>query len=236
MEFLFEVFGEFFFEVIFPLLFAGPITLIDQALSERKSPKWVKILLIALVIVLILAVMAAIVVGAVFMAKAESKSQTTWGSVLLSVGLTLFVGYNVFSIVVFAVKKDREKKDVKRIMREIAAEKANGSAVIGCKAHIVIDRPLGSVHPVHDDIIYEVNYGYCPDCVGGDGKEHDAYVLGVDEPIAEIDGVIVAIIHRHNDNEDKWVVVPEGYEEITNEEIIEKTYFLERYFDSTLIR
>lgn len=236
MEFLFEFFGEFFLEVFFPLLFVAPLELVDQACSKKQLPKWLKGVLSGLIILLILAVIATVIVGAVFTAKAESESQKTLGIVLLSVGLTLFVGYNVYSIVMYAAKKSREAKDIKRIMQSAADEKQSGSVTIGQKVHVVIDRPLGSVHPVHDDIVYEVNYGYCSDYAGGDGEEHDAYVLGVDEPIAEIDGVIVAIIHHHNDNEDKWVVVPEYYEEIIDEEIIAKTYFQEKYFSSTLIR
>lgn len=235
MEALFEFLFEFFFEVFFTVLFVAPIELAHQALSKYRMPKWLSVILMGLIILLMLSVIAAIITGAVLMATAETESQKTWGIVLLAVGLTLFAGYVVFSLVRYISKKSRENKEINLAIQAAAAKKRD-SAAIGQKVHIVIDRPLGSVHPVHDDIVYEVNYGYCPDYIGGDGEEHDAYVLGVDEPIEQIDGVIVAIIHRHNDNEDKWVVVPEDYEEITDEEIIEKTYFQEKYFSSTLIR
>lgn len=36
-----------------------------------------------------------------------------------------------------------------------------------------------------------------------DGEEQDAYVLGVTKPLNEFEGVILAIIHRINDVEDK---------------------------------
>ncbi|MCH5163117.1 MAG: inorganic pyrophosphatase [Clostridiales bacterium] len=101
--------------------------------------------------------------------------------------------------------------------------------------HVVIDRPLGSAHPEHSDIVYELNYGFVPDVMGGDGEAQDAYVLGVDEPISEFDGVVIAVIHRLDDNEDKWVVAPSGYQ-ATDEEIIEKTMFQEKYFKTELIR
>lgn len=42
-----------------------------------------------------------------------------------------------------------------------------------------------------------------------DGEEQDVYVIGVDEPVEEFTGIIIAIIHRYDDVEEKWVVVPE---------------------------
>ena len=48
------------------------------------------------------------------------------------------------------------------------------------RVHVVIDRPLGSVHPQYKDTVYEVNYGYVPDILGGDGEAQDAYILGVE--------------------------------------------------------
>ena len=71
--------------------------------------------------------------------------------------------------------------------------------------------------------------------MGGDGEPQDAYVLGVDEPVSEFDGVVVAIIHRLDDEEDKWVVAPQGVS-LTDGEILEKTDFQERYFKTELIR
>ena len=47
-----------------------------------------------------------------------------------------------------------------------------------------MDRPLGTKHPKHG-FVYEVNYGYIPNTVSGDGEELDAYVLGIDKPLKE---------------------------------------------------
>lgn len=107
--------------------------------------------------------------------------------------------------------------------------------MIGKKVHVIIDRPLGSRHPRHRDIVYEVNYGYVPGVIGGDGEEQDAYVLGVDEPIEKFDGIVIAVIRRENDNETKWVVAPENIQ-FSNEEIMKKVYFQEKYFDITVLR
>lgn len=94
---------------------------------------------------------------------------------------------------------------------------------------VIIDRPLGSVHPGHSDIIYPVNYGYVKGIIAGDGEEQDVYVLGVDKPIETFTGKLIAIIHREDDVEDKWVVCPEDMT-FTEEEIFKQVHFTEQYF------
>lgn len=100
--------------------------------------------------------------------------------------------------------------------------------------HVIIDRPLGSVHPKHD-MIYPVNYGYIRGIKAGDGECQDCYVLGENKPIKHFDGVVIAIVHRKNDIEDKWIVVKDG-ENMTDEQIIKQTAFQEQYFDIEIIR
>ena len=95
---------------------------------------------------------------------------------------------------------------------------------------VIVDRPLGSFHPTYKNIIYPLNYGYIPNLIGGDGEEQDAYILGVNEPLKQFSGKVIAIIHRKNDNEDKWVVAPENAS-FSKEEILDKVNFQERYFD-----
>ncbi len=99
---------------------------------------------------------------------------------------------------------------------------------------VKIDRPLGSKHPDWD-LIYEVNYGYVPNTISGDGEELDCYVLGVDKPLDSFTGKCIAIIHRTNDNDDKLIIVPEGMN-FTDEEIRNLTNFQEKYFKSIIIR
>lgn len=43
-----------------------------------------------------------------------------------------------------------------------------------------------------------------------DGEDLDAYVLGVDRPLDIFRGLVIAVIHREDDVEDKLVVAPEG--------------------------
>ena len=106
--------------------------------------------------------------------------------------------------------------------------------MIGEKVKVIIDRPLGSRHPNHSDMIYPVNYGYVPGIIAPDGEEQDAYILGIDKPIKEFCGVVIAVIHRTDDCEDKWVVSPEGMT-FTKDEISRAVYFQEQYFKSEII-
>ena len=106
-------------------------------------------------------------------------------------------------------------------------------AMIGKKVTVKIDRPMGSYHPKHKDIYYPINYGYIEGIMAPDGEEQDAYVLGVDEPVEEFSGVIIAIIHRYDDVEEKWVVAPENVS-FTVEEIEKQVYFQEQYFKSEI--
>lgn len=99
---------------------------------------------------------------------------------------------------------------------------------------VKIDRPLGSKHPDWD-LIYEVNYGYVPNTISGDGEELDCYVLGVDKPLDSFTGKCIAIIHRTKDNDDKLIIVPDGMN-FTDEEIRNLTNFQEKYFKSIIIR
>lgn len=94
---------------------------------------------------------------------------------------------------------------------------------------VTIDRPLGSYHPNHPDILYPVNYGFVEGIMAPDGEWQDAYVLGVDEPVAGFTGKLIAVIHRLDDVEDKWVAAPEGVV-FTPEQILEATFFQERFF------
>lgn len=103
--------------------------------------------------------------------------------------------------------------------------------MIGNIVKVVVDRPLGSYHPKHKDIYYPINYGYIEGIIASDGEEQDAYILGIDEPVKEFVGKIIAIIHREDDIEEKLVVAPENIV-FTKEEIMEQVHFQEKYFRS----
>lgn len=98
---------------------------------------------------------------------------------------------------------------------------------------VIVDRPLGSYHPIHKDLYYPINYGYVEGMMAGDGEEQDAYIIGINEPLKHYTGELIAIIHRQNDVEDKWVIAPKGCK-FNEDEIMEIVNFQERFFDSRI--
>lgn len=106
--------------------------------------------------------------------------------------------------------------------------------IIGKTVTVTVDRPLGSCHPEHKDMYYSVNYGYIRGVMAPDGEEQDAYILGTDKAVTEFTGKVIAVIHRYDDVEEKWVVAPEGAD-YTKEEIRDLVHFQERYFHSEIM-
>lgn len=105
--------------------------------------------------------------------------------------------------------------------------------MIGDKLQVIVDRPMGCKHPKHE-LYYPINYGYVEGVLGGDGEEQDVYVLGVDHPVDRFCGVVIAIVKRLDDVEEKWVVAPEGMS-FEKEEIEKQVFFQEQYFKHVLL-
>lgn len=105
--------------------------------------------------------------------------------------------------------------------------------MIGSIVKVIVDRPLGTFHPKHKDICYSVNYGYIPGIIAPDGEEQDAYILGIHEPVKEFVGRVIAIIHRFDDVEEKWVVAPDS-QSFTKEEIMKQVAFQEQFFHTEI--
>ncbi|HHW69276.1 MAG TPA: inorganic pyrophosphatase [Tenericutes bacterium] len=110
----------------------------------------------------------------------------------------------------------------------------NVEQYLGKEVTVKMDRPLGTAHPKWG-FIYMLNYGYIPNTISGDGEELDAYVVGEFKPLDEFTGVVIAIIHRVNDNDDKLVVAPKGVN-YTDDQIRALTEFQEKFFESIIIR
>ena len=108
-------------------------------------------------------------------------------------------------------------------------------AMIGTTQVVQVDRPLGSRHPRHPDLVYPLNYGFVPGTIAADGDEIDAYIIGVETPRETFEGSCIAVIHRLDDVEDKLVVAPIGAA-FSSAEIRTATDFQERYFRTRLVR
>ena len=80
-----------------------------------------------------------------------------------------------------------------------------------------------------------INYGYVEGIIAGDEENQDVYILGTDEPIESFEGKVIAIYHRLNDTEDKWIVSLDGIN-YTDEEILKAIHFQEQFFEGELIR
>lgn len=68
-----------------------------------------------------------------------------------------------------------------------------------------------------------------------DGEELDAYVLKIDKPLKKFTGKVIAIIHRHDDDDDKLVVIPEN-QTISDEEIEKLLEFQEKWYKHKIVR
>ena len=107
-------------------------------------------------------------------------------------------------------------------------------SLMGKTVDAVIDRPIGHTHVTKGITLhYTINYGFLPGTMGGDGEEQDVYVLGVDVPLETFGGRVIAAIRRRDDNEDKLVMASEDAV-FSAEEIRKATWFVEKYFDSTI--
>lgn len=110
----------------------------------------------------------------------------------------------------------------------MCVQKQNIRHYLGQTVTVRIDRPMGYDH---HGIVYPVNYGYLPGTMAADGEPQDAYILGVQEPLAEFTGTVIAIAERQNDCEDKLIVVPQGHL-LHQAQIAEAIHFQEQYFDT----
>lgn len=114
------------------------------------------------------------------------------------------------------------------------AKRAEYLALIGEKVEVVMDRPIGAEHPKHPGIIYPINYGYIEGLLGGDGEEQDVYVLDADIPLEKCEAVIIAVVHRFDDDECKWVASLTGTKH-TEEEIADLVRFQEQFHNSVIV-
>lgn len=115
------------------------------------------------------------------------------------------------------------------------ADEPDYSHIIGTVVKGTVDRPLGTSHPRHPEMIYPINYGYVDGVYANDGAEQDVYVLGTDKPLENFEGKVIAVWHRFDDVEDKWIVSING-EDIAEEKILGDISFQEQFFYGKLYK
>lgn len=120
--------------------------------------------------------------------------------------------------------------EIEEVLREAKeADTPDYSHIIGKTVRGTVDRPLGSCHPRYPEMIYPINYGYVDGVFAGDGEEQDVYLFGTEEPLTSFEGKVIAVWHRFNDTEDKWIVSLDG-KDIAEEKILEDISFQEQFF------
>ena len=105
------------------------------------------------------------------------------------------------------------------------------SELIGKKIKVIIDRPIGYKH---GSIIYTLNYGYTELLTALDGEFQDVYILNETEPLKEYEGIVIGIIYREDDIEDKLLVARDTT--INEEEIEKQVAFQEQFFVHKIIK
>ena len=138
--------------------------------------------------------------------------------------------YENFGFTFYKIMKDNEGQDSRVYKKEV--EQKDFSSIIGTKVKGHIDRPLGSHHPRHPEMIYPINYGYVDGVFAGDGAEQDVYVFGANQPLDKYEGTVIGVYHRLNDCEDKWIVILDGDDTKvpSRNEILDAISFQEQYF------
>jgi len=105
-------------------------------------------------------------------------------------------------------------------------------SIIGDKFKVCVTHPIGSIFESNENIIFKVNYGEIEGVLDAEGNPQKAYILGVDEPVSEYEGRLIAIVHRTNDLENIWVISNFHY---SKEEIKNAIDFMEKYFNIEVI-
>ncbi|MBE6725573.1 MAG: NUDIX domain-containing protein [Ruminococcaceae bacterium] len=113
------------------------------------------------------------------------------------------------------------------------------SPLIGSLVNVRIDRPAGSAHPEHPDLIYPIPYGFVPGLASHDGEDADAYLVGFPDGKTlasgdEVTGTVAAAVHRADDREEKLIVTPPNVFP-DSDEMLAAVNFTERFFLSSLI-
>ena len=109
-------------------------------------------------------------------------------------------------------------------MLTMEERKALVKPYLGKTVRIEMDRPIGTPHPKHPEIIYPINYGYIPGVLGGDGEELDVYLLGVDTPVDEYTAKVIGIEAKsyYTNHAERQISTPKLTSESAKEKVFEK--------------
>ena len=98
---------------------------------------------------------------------------------------------------------------------------------------VEVVRPVGTSHPDYPSIVYSLNYGYVNGITTEDGEPQGAFIVGLETPVEHFTGHKIAIIHRNNPCEEKWVIAPDNTP-YNKQQIEEMVYFIEQFYESSV--
>ena len=104
--------------------------------------------------------------------------------------------------------------------------------IIGEKFKVLVTNPIGSQLDTNNNIVFKVNYGIVDGVLDANGEPQYAYILGEEKPLDVFEGHLVAIVHRLNDFENKWII--SNYH-LSKEEIYNQISFIEGFFNVEII-
>lgn len=104
--------------------------------------------------------------------------------------------------------------------------------MLGKYVRVKIERPVGAKHP-RFPFTYRLNFGYAQGVTGINGEAQGVYIMGIDHPVREFDGRVIAIVRRERHKGIVWVAAPKSKRFIENE-IREAIDFAEGYYGYTL--
>ena len=104
--------------------------------------------------------------------------------------------------------------------------------MLGKYCRVSVSRPMGTADTTFG-FTYPVNFGYATGKKFQLPEHTGAFILGINHPVREFEGRIIAIMTNKEKNEKTLVVSPKSKRFIV-QEITEKLSFLKAYFDFDL--
>ncbi|NLC96573.1 MAG: GNAT family N-acetyltransferase [Erysipelotrichaceae bacterium] len=80
------------------------------------------------------------------------------------------------------------------------------NVALGSFVNVIVDAPIGMIHPYLPDTFYNVNFGFISDILSINEQFQEAYIYNVYEPIESFNGTVIGIIHYKDRDSTKWIV------------------------------
>lgn len=150
------------------------------------------------------------------------------------------IGCNALNIHVFSNYQEQyEKLGFKVVSTQddyslslIQMEYLFNQEYLGKEVNVIVDQPYGSFHSHIPDLLLPVNVGYVNEAEFLDDAFQDAYIYGLEEPIEEYRGTVIAIVYRKDGS---TVFVVSKKTSFDQKDVINTIGELEQYQDTQII-